>query len=155
MELNKYYTYAHIRLDTNKIFYIGKGKDYRFNAKNRNKYWKNIAEKYGYRAEILAYWDTDKEAINHEILLISCFKDMVYKLANLTNGGEGMAGMKFTEEHRQKMSKAHTGKVLSDAHKEATAKGQTGLKRTEAHKKAMSDCRIGKKRGFYKRKAWD
>ena len=85
-----HYTYAHTRNDTGKIFYIGKGIKYRCNeSRSRNQYWKNIVEKHGYKIEILAYWKTAEEAYDHEKLLISCFKDMGYELANLTDGGEG------------------------------------------------------------------
>ena len=103
--MQTHYTYCHTRNDTGKIFYIGKGVKYRANAtKNRNKYWKNIVEKHGYSIEILAYWQSEKEALDHEKLLISCFKDMGYKLANLTDGGEGSTGWNPSIETRQKMS---------------------------------------------------
>jgi len=53
--MQTHYTYCHTRNDTGQVFYIGKGVKYRANAtKNRNQYWKNIVEKYGYSIEILA-----------------------------------------------------------------------------------------------------
>lgn len=129
--MQTHYTYCHTRNDTGKVFYIGKGVKYRANAtKSRNQYWKNIVKKYGYSIEILSYWESEKEALNHEKLLISCFKDMGYKLANLTDGGEGSIGWNPTIETRQKMSISR--KNISD----------------ELRKK-LSDVAQGEKNAFY------
>jgi hypothetical protein len=105
-----FYTYAHTKPDGT-IFYIGKGsKNRAWKKTKRNQHWKNIVAKYEiYGVEILANWNTEKEALDHEILLISCFKDMGYKLANMTNGGEGTSGLKLTIEHKQKISDAQCG----------------------------------------------
>ena len=84
-----FYTYAHVRKDTNKIFYIGKGIDDRaWFTYGRNKHWNHIVKKHGYSVQILADWRTEKEALEHESLLISCFKDMGNKLVNMTDGGD-------------------------------------------------------------------
>ena len=103
-----FYTYAHINKETNKVFYIGKGSKSRHLATaRRNPHWNNIVAKYGFKAEILAYWDTEKEALDHEILLISCFKDMGYALANKTTGGENC---QMSQEVKEKIAKSLTGK---------------------------------------------
>jgi len=87
--MQKHYTYSHQTADTGKIFYIGKGIKYRYKEKKgRNSYWQNIVAKHGFTAEILSYWNTEQEALDHEILLIKCFRDMGYNLANLSSGGE-------------------------------------------------------------------
>jgi len=101
----KYYTYCHCRNDTNKIFYIGKGTGKRAWWKHaRNNYWHKIVNKHGYTVQILSYWDTEDEALDHERLLISCFKDMGYELVNFTDGGDGISGYKHTEETKKKLS---------------------------------------------------
>ena len=59
--MNIHYIYQHIRLDTNEIFYIGKGthrkqnyKYYRaFDKKRRNNIWNSIVNKTNYKVEIL------------------------------------------------------------------------------------------------------
>ena len=84
------YTYAHVTSDTNKIFYIGKGSGNRLHRKDaRNLHWHNTVAKHGYKAIKLAEWATEKEAFSHEKLLISCFKDMGFKLVNQSEGGDG------------------------------------------------------------------
>ena len=71
----------------------------------RNNYWHKIVNKYGKPdVQILARWDTEQEAFDHEVLLISCFRELGHKLANLTDGGEGFVGLKFTETHKKKLS---------------------------------------------------
>jgi len=101
-----FYTYCHKRKDNGVIFYIGKGSKNRLNDTTRNKYWKNIVGKHGFTSEILAYWNTEQEAFEHEQILIDCFKSMNYKLANLTIGGGGIVGYKHSDEAKQKISEA-------------------------------------------------
>ena len=97
-----FYTYAHYNKADNKIFYIGKGKKNRYKSIHRRSvYWNGVANKYGFEPKILAYWNTEKEAFEHEKVLIACFKDMGYKLVNLTDGGEGSAGIIRTERQKE------------------------------------------------------
>ena len=86
--------YLHRRKDTNEVFYVGIGKDYyRMGRKaNRNQYWHNIVNKYGYTKEILFKNITWDEAIKKEIELIKKYgrKDLKTGcLVNITRGGEG------------------------------------------------------------------
>ena len=81
-----YYVYAHKRLDTDEIFYIGKGsKNRAYSKNNRNNYWFNIVNKYGYEVEILHSELEELDAFNKEIELIKT----LHPVANLTKGGEG------------------------------------------------------------------
>ena len=157
-----FYTYAHINKETNKIFYIGKGKANRATQiGKRNQHWQNIVNKYGFRAEILAYWDSEQAALNHEELLISCFKDMGYKLANKASGGKTNSGWKHSEEYKEFMKNANKGKivsaetkeklriaalnrpkrVLSEEHKEKNRIALTGRKFSAESLKKMSDAK--------------
>jgi hypothetical protein len=106
-----FYTYAHTKPDGT-IFYIGKGKAKRAWSKTgRNEHWERIIAKYkNYGVEILANWSTEKEALDHEVLLISCFRDMGHILCNMTNGGEGFAGLKRTKNHNKKIGLSKLGK---------------------------------------------
>ena len=135
--MKTHYTYAHSKLDGT-IFYIGKGIGRRAYSKNRNDYWKRIVAKYGYEVQILAYWDTEEEALDHEVLLISCMKDMKIELCNLTDGGEGATGYKHTNEHKTKLKGNSYG---------ASTWGMTfkGKKHSEESKAKMSYVRIGNK----------
>ena len=103
-----FYTYMHTRKDSNQPFYIGKGSGSRaFWAHGRNNHWSNIAKKHGFDVTILANWESEKDAFEHEKFLISCFKDTGANLVNLTDGGDGPAGQKFSDEQKEKMSIVH------------------------------------------------
>lgn len=100
---NMFYTYAHYRPD-GRVFYIGKGSGNRYLSVGRSSYWKNVvAKEGGFTAEILARWPTEKEAFEHEKFLIKCFKDLGFKLCNLTDGGEGASGRTLSLESRDKL----------------------------------------------------
>jgi len=74
----KYYLYQHIRLDTNQIFYIGKGTKskkgnvYRraFTKNSRNIYWKNIVNIVPYKVEILEEFIHEEDCLKKETELI-------------------------------------------------------------------------------------
>lgn len=136
----QHYTYAHIRSDIGSIFYIGKGstKNRHLSTQSRNKYWHHIVKKHGFKAEILAYWNTAEEAFNHEKLLISCFKDMNIKLSNLTDGGEGSLGLKQSQEQIQKMRQSLIGRKLTAIHKENISEGCKGKVVSNETKEKMS-----------------
>lgn len=85
----KYYTYIHYRLDTMKPFYVGKGIGKRYKVtRGRNDKWNKIVNKHGFQPKILAYWDTEQQALDHEMLLISVFRELGYDLTNMTDGGD-------------------------------------------------------------------
>jgi hypothetical protein len=73
-----YYIYQHVRLDTNEVFYIGKGTKklkgnvyHRAYTKNsRNEYWKNIVNQTSYKVEILEEFETEKACLLKESELI-------------------------------------------------------------------------------------
>tara|TARA_R110000803_G_C11754919_1_gene293039 strand:+ start:58 stop:420 length:363 start_codon:yes stop_codon:yes gene_type:complete len=100
--------YQHRRNDTNEIFYIGigKSKDRASKKSNRNDYWHNIVDKYGYTKEILVSdisWD---EAVKEEIRLINKYgrKDLGKgNLVNMTRGGEGCPSNEYS--YRQEYTK--------------------------------------------------
>lgn len=102
-----FYTYIHRRESDNAIFYVGKGKGRRaWTQDGRNSRWNRTVAKHGHKVEICAEWPTEAEAIEHEIFLISCFRDIGCQLVNMTDGGEGMAGYSPTPETRKKLSVA-------------------------------------------------
>ena len=132
-------TYAHYT-PQGRLFYIGKGRDVRraYSLKGRNVYWHRVVAKYGKpEVQILAEWRTNQEALDHEILLISCFRKMGYELCNITEGGEGSLGMipwnkgrSWSDEVKVKCGKANKDKKhwLGRKHKPSTIQKQKTVK---------------------------
>jgi group I intron endonuclease len=117
--------------------------DRAFSKENRNIYWERTVAKFGYEANILAYWDSEEEAFDHEKLLISCFKDMGIKLVNMTNGGEGCSGYKWTDEQKANFDMTGEkngmyGKQHSEKTKQKIAKKAKGRKISEKSKAKIS-----------------
>ena len=109
-----YYVYQHRRNDTNAIFYVGKGKGYRCNQKTgRNIYWHRVVDKHGYSIEKVVTGLDEELALLAEYELIDQYKRLNFVLSNLSEGGEGTSGYKFTPEQRANVKAAHLGKKHS------------------------------------------
>ncbi len=81
--------YVHRRQSDDSVMYVGLSGSRRrpYNFEDRNPLWKNIANKHGVYVEIVAEGLTYEEAAELEIKLIKEYSK-VYRLANLTKGGE-------------------------------------------------------------------
>ena len=120
--VNIHYIYQHIRLDTNEVFYIGKGiqkkqnyQYYRaFDKKRRNNIWNSIVSKTEFKVEILFTNLTEKECFNLEIELISKHGkifDNSGTLANYTNGGEGQ--LRFHKNSKKQIEAANKAREIA------------------------------------------
>lgn len=109
-----FYAYLHRRVDTNEVFYIGKGFGKRAESPDRGKWWKAVVAKAGGRTvQILAHWPTEAEAFEHERFLIACFRDLGAPLCNMTGGGDGASGAVRSAETRAKMAAAKRSRTVS------------------------------------------
>jgi hypothetical protein len=102
----QFLTYAHNKPDGS-IFYIGKGTERRAHSSaGRNIVWRRTVEKHnGFGVKILAKWNTEQEAFDHEIFLIDTFRQMGIQLANISEGGMGSTGFRHTNEHKEHLRK--------------------------------------------------
>ena len=142
----QFYVYCHLRKDTNKPFYYGKGQGKRaFSNQNRNTYWHNIVNKHGY--DVLILWSNlnERDALNKEKQVIRANRFFGSELANLTDGGDGLSGYKFTADQKQRLSDSHKGYVPTDKQRHLQSKNNTGKVRTEFHKHKYSLSKIGAK----------
>jgi len=135
----KYYTYLHRRVDTNEIFYVGKGSGRRAWSKGgRNKYWNAVVKGIdGFNVEIVARWETERQSLDHEVFLIWCFRQMGIKIVNQTDGGEGITikNNMFVPKKRGPMSEEHKQRI-----REGTRKRWQDLE----HKKNQTKARKGR-----------
>lgn len=152
-----FYTYIHLRKDNNAPFYVGKGKGKRFcSIHNRNRWWKNVVKKHDFHAEILAYWETEKEAFEHEKFLIECLKSIGHNLVNMTNGGDGTSGWIPSQEWRQKKSDSQkalfkdkkNNPMTSPENRKKKSQNLSGSKLSEETKKKISASLIGNTRSL-------
>lgn len=127
MEENRFYVYRHIRLDKNEPFYVGIGtkvgkyitfnREYSraFSKANRNRYWKFIVEKHGYKVDILFECD-NRELIQEkerEFILLYGRQDLgTGTLVNMTDGGDGIEGV--SDEVKLKMSESASKRFSSE-----------------------------------------
>jgi len=131
-------------------FYVGKGSNDRWNYLSeswRNEYHKRIVKKYRKENILKGKLDcsTEEIAFDLERGLIKCLKRQGIKLANFTDGGEGMSGLSPSEETRRKLSLALKNKPKSIEHCLKVGIANKGKKLSQEHKQAVSKARLGTK----------
>jgi len=149
------YLYRHIRLDKNEPFYIGIGSDDKYQRANskthRNNHWLSIVDKTDYRVEILIDDISYDYAKEKEIEFIDIYKRTEDKgtLCNITKGGDGVLGLKHTEEARRKMGEPNKNKVISECHRKIISEFHKGKKHSEETKLKMSQKALGENNHMY------
>lgn len=125
---NQWYVYKHVRLDKNEPFYIGIGstKNYAraFSRSIRNGIWEKITNKTEYSVEILYENLTIEEAKSIEVELISKYGKIKTGgiLSNITDGGDGISGMKHSEETKRIIREKRKNQIFSDETKNHLSK---------------------------------
>jgi len=121
MTLNKTFILYLVSNKTNGKLYIGwtgdiaeqRWNEHCSSAKYGSKYYfHNAIRKYtrdGFDWNVMKSFTSDNEAKEEEKKCIAIYKEFGYTLYNMTDGGEGITGYKFSEESKQKMSKSHIG----------------------------------------------
>ena len=141
----KFYVYVDYREDDGKPFYVGKGSIDRVKFLERNKLHTNIKNKHGMFRKILLETDVEQEAFDKEIQLIQELRthvDFGEGGANLTIGGEGASGYKYSLEQRKQR-------------KERWEDPDLKLKRSELTKKSWEDPDYQKFMKEMSKKTWE
>lgn len=126
--------YTHTRNDNGNIFYVGIGlnekRAYEKVRNRRNDHWHRIVNKHGYTVNITHTDIVWEEACKIEQYLISFWRDVLGKkaLSNITDGGEGSAGLIMSDEAKLKMRNKELGTKQSD---------ETRKKHSETMKKVV------------------
>jgi hypothetical protein len=163
-----FYVYEHWRPDVGTCFWVGKGQQQRaWNMRNRNQHHSNIVSKLTQNelvvdVRIVADGLLEADAHKLEVERIKMWRDSGTKLVNVTNGGEGIPGLKHTKESRTKMSSKlkgrkrgprplETRKKIAEAHRgkkrgpcPAHSAFMTGRKLTDEHKAKISAGNVGR-----------
>lgn len=141
--------YLHRRNDTGDVFYVGKGRGRRAKARyGRNRWWKHVVEKAGgFTAEVIASYEEEGDAYEHERCAIACFRAAGTRLCNMTTGGEGGPGAVVTESTRRKMSEAAIRRGRSAKHEAALLEASRRPRSPETRAKISESLR-GKPRDY-------
>jgi hypothetical protein len=136
--------YRHLK-PNGEVFYIGiaKLKSRPYSKENRNKWWYNIVNKYGYEVQILKTDLTWKDACELEQILIAHYgrKDLgLGPLVNLTDGGEGVLGLKGNIGHTGKKHSEETKKRISEI-KKGTPPPNKGIPMSQTQKDKLKGPR--------------
>jgi hypothetical protein len=147
----RFYVYEHLRVDNGSIFYVGKGTGHRSRVASkyhRNPFWINTtASAGGFTVRMVAENLPEDLAFLVEIERIDQLRKMGVRLCNLTDGGDGTSGWVKTPEWREKVGKAHRGKVISQEVRDKISRSvrSTGYRHSEDARKRMSTARMGHK----------
>lgn len=134
----EFYVYEHWRPDIDQCFYVGKGRGRRaYNLRPRNPYYRAIKAKLkteglAIEIRIIAKEMAESSAFSLEVERIEYWRSVGVRLANLTNGGDGVSGL-----HAE-------GRALIAAKLKGN-KHSAGLKRSEKAKTAISLRMMGNK----------
>lgn len=86
-----------------------------FTVNGRSSKWRNFVAKYGeWFPVMIAIGLSESEAHKKEIEEISVIGRE--NLCNLTDGGDGVSGYRFTDEQREKLSTSHIGVQAGEKH---------------------------------------
>lgn len=151
MQDRRFYVYIHRRKTDGSVFYVGKGNGYRHSTTHgRNRYWHRVAKKHGW------FWEKPYENLT-EACAHSIEKMLIYslrhQLTNVTDGGEGVSGLRHTEEAKRKMVENRgpvipywKGKKMPDELRERFRAAKLGKKQSPEQAAKSRIAGLGKKR---------
>jgi hypothetical protein len=141
------YVYLHKRSDNNKVFYVGisknKSRAYEVRSYRRNNFWNNIYKKCGVKVEVSHSDICWEEACVIEKYLINFYRSLNdTMLCNLTDGGEGVLGLKVPEERKILYSEMYKGKKRTEDVKMKMRKPKSRGTNTLKGKKLSDEHRL-------------
>ena len=167
MEIEKkFFVYVDFRGDDRKPFYVGKGITKRIKNLERNPLHTNIKKKHGIIREVVFETHSEQESFEKEIQLIQELQthiDHGNGGANLTLGGDGTSGYKFTIEQKEKMGESlkklcedpEQRKKISESVKKQWENSEHKKKMSETSKKMWENPEHRKKISESVKKQWE
>ena len=147
-----FYVYVHYRAKTEEAIYVGKGtltkKGYASRAvltAGRNEVWRRHVSKYGLPAvKIVAFYAKESDAFDLEKRLILKYgrrTNATGRLLNLTDGGEGLFGVKQSAKTVRKRVKKLVGQKRTPEQIETISKAHLGIRHSEETRQRMRETR--------------
>ena len=113
MKEKYFYVYKWYNIETNEIFYIGKGCGNRYkDISKRNKDFLDYYNNHSCTSEIIKYFDNEEEAFQMEHQLIKEYREKGQAQTNLDDGGKGGCHFVWTPEMRDYWSRNNPMKRL-------------------------------------------
>lgn len=97
--MQKFYVYEWYNIDTNEVFYVGKGCEKRYlNIKNRNKLFLDYYENNNCDVRIVKFFENEEDAFLYESYLIDIYKNKGQAQCCIASGGYGGYSIVWTDE---------------------------------------------------------
>lgn len=158
--VDKYCVYTHTAPDCR--IYVGLTKNLPSNRWQRgagykgNSYFTRAINKYGwdnFTHTIVADNLTEDEAKNLEILLISLHHSNERQYGfNISSGGESKKGTKISDWHKEQISKASKGKIVSESTRKKLSEATKRVWQNEEHVQKMRELNLGPNNPQYGKK---
>lgn len=153
--MNEFYVYEWYIIETNEVFYVGKGKKGRYkNINNRNKFFKDMYNTHNCDVRIIRNNLSEEEAFNLEKEIIKYYRENYkkYRLTNQTDGGDGISGWKPSEEFRVKQSKLNKIRWQNENYRNkiiAIRNDKNGIYKSQEFRKKISNLVRGENNPNY------
>lgn len=106
MQNKIFYVYEWYNVDTNEVFYVGKGCGKRYQDKtHRNKLFLDYIEHNSVNSRIIAYFEDEDKAYEYEEYLTNHYREQGFCSCNLIDGGYGGYSKIWTPEMKEYWSK--------------------------------------------------
>lgn len=130
--MKQFYVYIHKKPDGTPV-YVGKGHGKRaYKLHGRNPYHQSVLNKYkGQIIVEITNCESEQAAFELEKIYVKQLRDQGYRLANMTDGGEGVCGFKMDKEIQQRVNAINRTKTRSTEFKAMVSAQWKGAKRGE------------------------
>ena len=105
-----YYVYEWYVIETNEVFYVGKGTRNRYKVKKHNKFFNDFISRQNCDSRIIKTFQKEEDAFSYEYERIKELKALGQCVCNIYEGGTGGTTSWWTKEIRERYSKKNVMK---------------------------------------------
>lgn len=105
-----FYVYEWFNLDTDEIFYVGKGTGRRYKVRKHNKFFNDYIKRNNCSSRIIKTFEKEQDAFSYEYVRVNELKEAGQCACNIYDGGFGGTTEWWTESLREKYSEKNVMK---------------------------------------------